>query len=227
MIGSSGEAQSPDSLLLPYCVFIPRTLHVPESGVLSGEVRRLEAAGLAAIYSPLASTSPARDRLQQSALEFHRVVHAVFAQQAVVPFRFPTLVSEAELREHMAARSSDYAGFLRQHADDVQMEVRITFAGKDTSAPALSGTEHMRQRLSRVKQLRAAADLLRQQSRVTKEWRERETRDALRLFALVARASVAALREKLAEFHSPAGIGIRVSGPWPATEFLPEKLLSF
>lgn len=181
---------------------------------------QLEEAGLTVAYSQLDSQSVGGERLQQSALEFHRVVHAIFARQAVVPFRFPSSVDECELREHLRAHSGKYLKFLREHANDVQMEVRITFAANDSSTPAASGTEHMRQRLARSTQLRAAADAIRQHSPETIEWLDRETASGVHLFALVPRGSVFPFRDRLARFDSAREIQIRVSGPWPATEFL-------
>lgn len=212
--------RSSDSLLLPYCIFISSAQDLPRCGVRGCDVLQLEEAGLNVAYSQIDSQSVGGERLQQSALEFHRVVHAIFAREAVVPFRFPNSVDECELREHLRAHSGKYLKFLRAHANDVQMEVRITFAAGDSSTQAASGSEHMRQRLARSTQLRAAADAIRQHTAGEIEWLERETSGGVRLFALIARESVFAFRERLAHFDSAKEIQVRASGPWPATEFL-------
>jgi len=50
------------------------------------------------------------------------------------------------------------------------------------------------------------------------EWRERDTSQGMRLYALIDRANVTSFRERLGKREHDTSL--RWSGPWPATEFL-------
>jgi hypothetical protein len=209
-------------LLLPYCVFLPGSVEVPETGINGTSVRQLRSGDLTATCSDLQPSVVAGDRLQRAALDFHDVVHAIFTHKSVIPFRFPTWLSEVELRAHLEEKSEQYQNFLYEHADKVQMEVRLwPFEG--TQVHASSGTEYMQRLTFRFTQLHG--DALGVQHRVgnsvpVREWRVNRSRDMVRLFALVGRADVTQFREAVTAAIRPGNTRLRVSGPWPATEFL-------
>ena len=206
--------------ILAYCIVLDDCAGaLPAVGIFNSQLLQVAEAGLSAISSQIEKTSISSANFQQAALEFHNVVHAIFRQTAVVPFRFPTWLSQAELRQHLRSEAMPYRTFLSQHANHVQMEARIRLAPSEQAAVSATGTEHLRARALHLRMVRETAEQTKQAvfNQVI-EWRERETPDGLRLYALVERGSIAAFREKLSQRDI-----VRVSGPWPATEFLESK----
>src|SRR5205807_10120771 len=118
---------------------------LPAKGIRGSQIYRLTQDALIALYSQIEKSEISAENFQQAALEFHDVVHAVFGHAAVIPFRFPTWLTEPELGAHIGKESKRYQDFLTQHADHVQMEVRIALTSGEASAGTASGTEHLRQ----------------------------------------------------------------------------------
>ena len=204
--------------LLPYCILLTRPgVEFPQRGVQDAAVCKMEVDPLLALYSEIDQSSLSPDSFKNDALAFHKVVHGIFDQIALVPFRFPTWLTPAELKAHLAEKSADYQRFLTSHANDVQMELRVEAAAASSMGAATTGTQHLRQRAEMRRALRQRADDLKHLlGGHTMEWREREIPDGVRLFALIERERVAEFREKLSLRNSD----VRCSGPWPATEFL-------
>jgi hypothetical protein len=101
------------------------------------------------------------------------------------------------------------------------MEIRV-IAKVEVPAAQGSGTQYLRMRSTSAQQVRAAEDVLKAEiGQSVSDWRERPTPDGLRLFALVDRAKTAEFRERLSRAANQ-NISSRVTGPWPATEFLPQ-----
>lgn len=201
---------------LPYCAFVPGAFAIPESGVHGSEVHRLDTEGLSIVYSELLPTDLQSDRLQSAALEFHQTVHSIFAHTAVVPFRFPTFLDDSELKQHLVERATDYLDFLQNHANHVQMEIRVLPA-EHAATQAGSGTEYMNKKAAERRRLLNAADKT-EQIEHARTWSRREVRDAIHLFALVDRPQVNAFRDAAANLMLE-DVKLRVTGPWPATEF--------
>jgi len=200
--------------LLAYCILLDsRPTNFPSEGILGSHTASIEESGLIALSSEMERNAISTSNFQQAALEFHRVVQAVFARKAVVPFRFPTWLSAMEMKEHLRQQSSRYKDFLIRHADHVQMEVRIA-SQESIMTEAATGAEHLRIRAAQFRAVSEHAKQLKHQlADIAIEWRERENPADLRLYALVSRTLVDAFREKLNR------ISVRASGPWPATEF--------
>ena len=209
---------------LPYCILLSKSLvDVPPKGVRDGGIQRLTQGSLLALYSQIEKTEISAANFQQTALEFHGVVHAVFRQAAVVPFRFPTWLSETELAAHLREQSARYEDFLTRHAQHVQMEIRIDLPTSEASQPASSGTEHLRKRAIQSRELHSQKEKLKELlSTEVLEWRERELPKGLRIYALVERNRIASFREKLSG-HDPR---LSHSGPWPGMEFLEQQTRS-
>lgn len=200
--------------LLAYCILLDGgAISLPGQGVLSSKAEAIAESGLVALCSEMERSAITPSNFQQAALEFHRVIQNTFAQSAVIPFRFPTWLTAEEVKAHLRQESPRYRDFLIRHADHVQMELRI--ANPDRSTPeATSGAEHLRARAAQLRSVSEHAQQVKHQLADTViEWRERETGDGMRLYALISSKSVERFREKLNR------ISMRASGPWPATEF--------
>lgn len=205
--------------LLPYCVLLTNSLgKLPDKGVRGIGLNLMEGGQLSALFSEMERSEVDPDSFHQSALEFHNVVHALFAYAAVIPFRFPTWLSASELSQHLEKEGSRYQTFLTRHANDVQMELRLKLEIQSaTKQSSRTGTEHLRVRAAQLHKIEETAGEYKQLLlNEVSEWHERDIPDGKRLFALVARDRVSAFRERL------SGRSIRWSGPWPATEFLAE-----
>lgn len=196
------------------------------AGVAAASVEEIEISGLTCFYSegPTLTASSTRDM----ALEFQQIVNRLFQMRDIIPFRFPTLLADrAEIKAAIELHAAEYHEGLAQIRGRAQIEVRIRFRdeGNQDAKPvgANSGAEYLRARQQRHTQLKSAAIALRQAAGDAIEgWREREHSDNLRCFALIARGSFPAVRAALAKAAIPSHLLARVSGPWPATEFLKE-----
>lgn len=209
--------------LLPYCIVLGKIQQkIPATGVKGKAVHVLGTGELTAPYSELEQTEFTAVDLRRAALEFHEVVQTIFELQAVIPFRFPTWLSGGGLGEQLQQQAEHYATFLRDHCHEVQMEIRV-LAETEVPARTGSGTEYLRIRSTNAQKVRVSADTLKAQVALfVSDWRERPTSDGLRLFALVDRKRIADFRERLGRAESQ-NLAWRVTGPWPATEFLPQS----
>lgn len=210
--------------LLPYCMVQSDVSTVaPARGVHEAEVEWLDERALRCFFSRVAASfaGASVEVLKEDALRFHSVLHAIFAQTAVIPFRFPTtLDTEQELRRFLTAGASSYREALARLRDIVQMELRVSISLSASTTPC-SGREYL---LARQAQTRALADgavaahgLARG---LIQDWRERETKSGLRCYALVRRTDVGEFESRMCSLVLPEGVTMIVSGPWPATEFL-------
>jgi hypothetical protein len=203
--------------LLIYCALLaearpPR----PAAGVAGRPVLEQERDGLRYWYSELTEDEFAGLDVRASALAFHEVVQAAFAQTAVIPFRYGALIASFdELHERHAGLLHD----LKRLGDGVQMELRIVPAADPGSAA--TGTEYLRARQAALHSVSAAADTARHAVQaLARDWRQKGTRTGIRCFALLPRAAIAAFRNRVQDARLAPDVRVRVSGPWPPTEFL-------
>ena len=160
--------------------------------------------------------------LSDSVRQFHAVLRQVFANQAVLPFRFPTILGdENEARDHLRKEAAQYETQLRRFADDAQMEVVITDrSGGESNGRSQSGTEYLREKQRREEHLRLAAGAIQElSSESANDWKQRHMRNGVRVFALVKRDSVPQFLDRMRTFSVPSDLDVRVTGPWPVTEF--------
>ena len=213
--------------LLLYCIAKPSALlNEPPVGVAGCPVSRLEVPNLAAFVSRNSDSGIwLRTPLRTSALEFHRVLVELFNSAAIIPFRFPTIFEDEQaLTKPLDERSDEYNAFLEKFGYSAQMEARVSYSGDGDSAPAVSGTVYLRVRQNRKRALEDVASQLGIAVRsVAHEWRQRSMQSGLLCFALVERYRVAEFKERMGRLRIPAGMSVRVSGPWPVAEFLGEK----
>jgi len=153
---------------------------------------------------------------------FNRVLQRIFAQTAIIPFRFPTVVeSEDVLRHFVERRSAEYHNALRRLRDKVQMDVRITVKPGAPETALQSGKNYLEQRRERYRQAQSILEEFRRASHsLAEEWIQRDNASGIRGFALVDRSSLPVFLEKIAQVLTPAGISARITGPWPPSEFV-------
>jgi len=164
--------------------------------------------------------------IQEAALDFNRVLQELLQQIAIIPFRFPTILTdETALSQFLTEHQEEYRQALHRLRNCVQMEIQLKRTSTQPSAISpKSGTEYLRGRQSQhqyidsiVTRFRVAAGPL------AKEWRHRETSTGIRCFALVCRNDVQAFFRQMKGVSAPADSEPRITGPWPASEFLKEQ----
>ena len=210
--------------LLLYCIAKPSALQdESQLGAAGTPLSRIEGSNLAAFVSRNDHREVwLQAPLSTSALEFHRVLTELFKSAAIIPFRFPTILeNDQELTELLNQRSGEYNTLLSKFENWTQMEARVSHSTSGGSGATGSGTEYL---LERQRRQRALADFGSELGAaafsVAGEWRQRSVKSGLRCFALVERNRVVDFKEKMRSISVPAGLKVRVSGPWPVTEFL-------
>jgi hypothetical protein len=214
--------------ILLYCVAArsPRQ-EWKQAGVAGTPVSVLERAGLVAFLSTSADSAVwLRAPVRTSAVEFHRVCMEVFRSEAIIPYRFPTIFQpDFALSGHLDERADDYHAVLQRIAGAVQMEVRVTWRPKLSLSQ--SGAEYLRERQERLLEIEAFAMQVERTVQLPGgEWRRRMTRDGFRGFGLLERGQIDEFKERTGNLSVPATFNVRVSGPWPVTEFLDLKGLA-
>jgi hypothetical protein len=209
--------------VLPYCMIEKGSATAPQVGVSGAAVELLALDRITCFYSQLAELPGDQESVRLQALQFHEVVRHIFSQTAVVPFRFPTMLDDSEelcayLREHAA----EFEKKLHRLGGYVQMELRIRFEG--ASGQATSGREYLQARSAGARVLEhAAAEARRTAGDLVHGWKQQADAIGVRCYFLVRRADVDAFVRQTSNLSLGKGLNSRVSGPWPATEFLDEQ----
>ena len=208
--------------ILLYCVTEKSELPNLGTGVAGVPVLSFEHLELAALFSQGAwAEGWIGAPLKESARQFHQVLHRVFESRAIIPFRFPTLMREAEeLAAHVRANAEAYLAQLRRFRTSVQMDITVAHSVPLTTRRS-SGAEYLHERRKQSEELdRIAKNLYAHADSATRDWRIRTAQHGLKILALLDRESVAVFNRSLQGFAVPPGLSIRISGPWPVTEFL-------
>jgi hypothetical protein len=212
--------------VLAYCITETEPdIQVPSVGLEGHAIRSLTESGLRCFISDYGKEAAGKP-VRESALTFSRVLQDIFGQVAIIPFCFPTLLpSESEISDFVRENAAEYRKALSRLRDSVQMDVHIGFGDKHKlEARDESGTDYLRKRLSRHQHLEGVAEEFRRAAQpLIQDWRQREVAAGIRGHALVARGLAASFLEKMAGIEIPADFNVRVTGPWPAAEFLKEK----
>jgi hypothetical protein len=213
--------------ILAYCMTEPAfSMQAPLTGVGGAAVRSVEAGGVRCFFSRVAADDSST-RARDGALAFHSVLQEIFSHTAILPFRFPTVLEdEAELTSLIQERALEYQEALVRLRDLVQMEIRITLNQRKPQAEAakVSGKQYLDDRLAQQRRLDIAAESIRNgAASLLKGWRKRESGDGLRCFMLLGRGYVSQLQTKLTSVQISGDLSVRVSGPWPATEFVKKE----
>lgn len=186
----------------------------PPTGVSGARLLHSDEQSIACWYS---ETQSVQSSAQADVLAFHGVVHAFFQRGGVIPFRFPTTLPDAAaLQTWLAANAAEVKRELERLGPMVQMEVNLANPATGTAG---SGREYLESRRDAQRSLTERAQQARDAvADLAPEWRQRETRDGLRCYALVPRGRE---QEFVARISALAGgVTARVTGPWPPAEFL-------
>ena len=208
--------------ILLYCLADPAaSISDSTIGVGRSRVFRVELGSVTAFVSENADSAFwLKADLQIAAVQFHEVQMAAFNSATIIPVRFPTIFeNEEDLRRHVQERSAEYSQLLKKFAGMAQMEVKIQILNVRDSRN--SGTDYLHKRQKGVRAAEETSQQLKTLlSDMAKDWRQTPVRDGVRGFVLVQRAQLENLRKALRSASVPDGLTVRVSGPWPVSEFL-------
>jgi Gas vesicle synthesis protein GvpL/GvpF len=214
------------SRILVYCGFrhAPE-LALPTLGVNTAPVQVAASDELALLWSEVEWPFDPQ-RMQKSAIEFHEVVHQVFRQTAVIPFRLLSVFEDQQTFTAFAAENRDrFLQDLTRLKDFVQMECVIYPAPSQTQVDRSSGKAYLEQKAVALRSsegfTQAMQDAL---AHLSREVRVREGKNGTRIFVLVDRGRENDFRQSVAAVPIPTNLSLRMSGPWPAAEFLSEQV---
>lgn len=210
--------------ILAYAVSLAyHFLDAPTEGVDDAAVMELEELGLRAWYSEVhEDTFSGAEHVTKAALAFHHFVSAVFREGTVLPFRFPTILESVdELRDYLEGKAAWYNDALRRSEGLAQFEARVVNKNK-LEPVAESGKEYLQARQHAKQQGDAAVEaVLNGLQDVLRDRHVKETPQGTRVYLLTERTRVRSFREASSHISVPGGFEIRLTGPWPPTEFLP------
>lgn len=214
------------SRILVYCGFRQSPeLVLPTLGVNAAPVQAAALDELAMLWSEI-EWPFAPERMQKSAVEFHEVVHQVFRQTAVIPFRLLSVFEDQAAFTAFAAKNREqFLQDLDRLKDFVQMECVIYPAPSQTQVDRSSGKAYLEQKAVALRSserfTQATQDAV---AHLSREVRMREGKNGTRIFVLVERGRENDFRQAVTAVPVPTHLSRRMSGPWPAAEFLSEQL---
>lgn len=214
--------------VLAYCGFLHDVrITTPQTGVSKAPVNVLAEQELRLLWSEVAWPFE-QSELQRNALDFHAVIQHVFEQTAVIPFRLLSIFDDiATLKKFVAEHGPEFVADLERLREYVQMESVVYVIAGRAPAEASSGRAYLQQkaeaqRLSSENAARLKAEL----AAVSGDVHVREVKNGRRIFALVHRGDEERFRRIVESVPVEPPVSRRVSGPWPAAEFLSAALKS-
>ena len=214
------------SRILVYCGFRQSPeLALPAAGVNAAPVQVAAADGLGLLWSQVEWPFDPQ-RMQKSAVEFHEVVQQVFKQTAVIPFRLLSVFDDQPAFTAFAAENRErFLQDLNRLKDFVQMECVIYPAPSQALVDRSSGKAYLEQKAVALRSSEGLAHAMQDSvAHLSSEVRMREGKNGTRIFALVERGRENDFRQAVKAVPIPTHLSRRVSGPWPAAEFLSEQV---
>jgi hypothetical protein len=214
------------SRILAYCGFqhAPE-LALPPVGVSAAPVQLAPHGELRLLWSEVEWPFEP-ERMQKSAVEFHGVIHHVFRQRAVIPFRLLSVFDDQQAFTAFAAQNQKrFLEDLERLKNFVQMECVVYPAPSRPQVDRSSGKAYLEQKAVAMRSSEEFAQALRDAvAHLSREVRVREAKNGTRIFVLVERGRENHFRQAVSAVAIPEHLSRRVSGPWPAAEFLSEQV---
>lgn len=212
--------------VLVYCSFLDHPdISVPAVGVQGSPVQVMEPGQLRLLWSSVAwPFVPAH--MQQHAVEFHGVVDHIFKQGAVIPFRLLSVFDDqASLTSFVTENQLGFLHDLGRLKNFVQMEFVVYPAPGLIQPSPGSGADYLRQKATALRSAEGFIHGMRQSvAHLCSEVHTRENKNGTRVFALVERGRENEFRQAVSGVPIPEHLSRRISGPWPAAEFLSEQV---
>jgi hypothetical protein len=215
--------------LLLYCVAPESASDANVSGVGGAAVRSVVEEGLRFFYSEAtAQTKSSRD-VATAAQQVHAVISDIFSRGAVLPFQYPTVVSDVGEIERIAGeRGKRFREFLERTGDKVQMDIRLEMGSAGDAGnppnegPMASQLSPGRAYLAGRARCQALLSDAAEKCRVaahSADWRSQQHGQNIRCQALISRVEVLSFQQRMRTLELPEGVKAAGSGPWPPTGF--------
>ncbi|HET9166049.1 MAG TPA: GvpL/GvpF family gas vesicle protein [Candidatus Angelobacter sp.] len=214
------------SRILVYCGFRQAPgIALPTVGVNAAPVQVASFDDLSLLWSEVEWPFDPQ-RMQKSAVEFHEVVYQVFKQSAVIPFRLLSVFDDQQAFSAFAAENRQrFLEDLIRLKDVVQMECVIYPKPSETPVDRTSGKAYLEQKAIALRSSEASVQATQEAlAHLSREVRVREGKNGKRIFVLVDRSRENDFRQAVAAVPIPMHLSRRMSGPWPAAEFLSEQV---
>ncbi len=212
---------------LLYCVTQPKETVTVAAGVCDAEIQSQEFSGLRVYWSDVANPEAClgeAESLKKAGLQYQQVLREILLMTTPIPFPFPTLLEGQDaLAQHLAAEQELYRAALSRIGDAVQYEITASWAADEQAdlATPVSGREYVKRRQEATGRIAAIDSKLKSVTADSvREWRARQQRKTHRWFALVPRDSRDRFIASLRSAGPSEGVRLRLSGPWPPTEFI-------
>jgi|SRR5215469_8464699 len=210
--------------VLTYCAYLNRPgISLPSTGVNGAVLHQVTQSKLSLLHSQVEWPFD-YPSLQRNAVEFHRVVSHMFGQGAVVPFRLLSVFDDMkDVVDFVSAHHEDFIADLERLQNVVQMECVLYFAPRAGFKP--TGKEYLQMKADLLQEaenfVQSMSDAL---QGVSKDIHARESKTGGRIFVLVERGNEDVFRSIVQEILLPQRFARRLSGPWPAAEFLSDSV---
>jgi hypothetical protein len=214
------------SRVLAYCGFHQDpNIASPAIGVNAQPVQLMSSGGLGLLWSEV-EWPFVPEQMQRNALEFHQVVRHVFNQTAVIPFRLLSVFEDRQaLAAFVAENQKCFLDDLERLKGVVQMECVVYPAPGQAQAGSSSGKAYLEKKAVAMRSAEEFADAVRNAvAHLSHEVRVREGKNGTRIFVLVRRGSESDFRQAVSGVPLPEHLSRRISGPWPAAEFLSDQV---
>jgi len=213
--------------LLLYCVTNPESNPNIATAVCDCRVESREAFGLRAYWSELSDPQAclrAPEAWKKTALQFREVLREVVGTATPIPFPFPTLLESVEaLEQHLAEKHEGYRAILAALGDVVQYELIASWPEEEQSdlATPVPGSEYRKRHQEAAGRVAAVEGKLKGvTAAMVRDWRVRQEKKNYRWFALVPRDAREHFVAALKSAGPSQGVRLRLSGPWPPSEFI-------
>lgn len=214
------------SRVLAYCGFQQAPdIALPAIGVDAQPLQLISSGGLGLLWSEV-EWPFVPDRMQRSALAFHQVVRHVFNQTAVIPFRLLSVFEDQQaLRVFVAENEERFLDDLARLKSFVQMECVVYPAPGEAQAGSSTGKAYLEKKAVAMRSSEGFAQAVRNAvAHLSGEVRVRDRKNGTRIFVLVERGREADFRDAVSVLPLPEHLSRRISGPWPAAEFLSDQV---
>jgi hypothetical protein len=214
------------SRVLAYCAFRHDPhLALPAVGVNATPVQVAGSGELRVLWSEVEWPFDP-ERMQKSAVEFHGVVHQVFNQTAVIPFRLLSVFEDQPAFTAFTSQNQQrFLEDIERLKHFVQMECVVYPAPSRPDVDRSSGKAYLEQKAVAMRSAEGFAQAVRDAvAHLSREVRVREAKSGTRIFVLVERGRENDFRQAVSAVAIPEHLSRRMNGPWPAAEFLREQV---
>jgi hypothetical protein len=164
--------------------------------------------------------------MQRNAVEFHEVIHHVFKQAAVIPFRLLSVFDDERALKAFADENwRSFLADLERLKNFAQMECVVYPAPTRERPDSSSGKAYLEQKAGLLRAMNQYESGVREAlGELGREIRVRDAKSGRRMFVLVERGREEEFRAAIKRVAVPGELSQRMSGPWPAAEFLSEPV---